>query len=540
MTSRTSARIAVLVAGAAALAFALAGCSGGSGSGSAAGKASPAADKPVAGGNLTFAISSELGCIDPQQIGNNDDIAIARQTVASLTTQDPKTGEIKPWLASSWKVNDDASSFTFTLRKGATYSDGTPIDAESVKENFAGIQALGAKAVLGSTYLSGLKDVNVIDPQTVEVDFNGPSAQFLQATSTFSLGLVSDASTKLSVADRCAGKFAGSGPFTVKSFTPQSQAVLAKRDGYSWGSSTNAHTGAAYLDTVTFKVVPEASTLTGSLSSGQIDASADVQVTDLPQFDGNGFWVLNRTNPGVVYNLYPNAKNPILADQNVRLAISKAIDRDAEAKLLTKWDKPATSVLSSSTPYWTDESSLLGQDVAGAKKLLDNDGWKAGSDGIREKDGQTLSFKLVYWQPSNDELQLVQQELKAIGIDLQLKQTTIADATATNNGTQALSWGNLTRADPDVVRTVFSARATQNNNHRAVEPVDDLLDQQAATTDQKARQKLVDQSTQTLIKEGWSIPVYQLSTTIAASSKVHDLKFEASSRLDFYDAWLGK
>jgi peptide/nickel transport system substrate-binding protein len=528
----------VLVAGAAALAFALAGCSGGSGQ--AAGDASPAASKPVAGGDLTFAISSELGCIDPQQVGNNDDIAIARQTVASLTTQDPKTGDIKPWLASSWKVNADASSFTFTLRTGATYSDGTPIDAESVKENFAGIQALGAKATLGSTYLSGLKEVKVIDPQTVEVDFTGPSAQFLQATSTFSLGLVSDASTKLSVADRCAGKFAGSGPFTVKSFTPQSEAVLAKRDGYSWGASTNAHTGEAYLDAVTFKVVPEASTLTGSLSSGQIDASADVQVTDLPQFDGNGFWVTNRTNPGVVYNLYANAKNPILADESVRQAISKAIDRNAEAKLLTQWDKPATSVLSSSTPYWADQSALLKQDVAGAKKLLEAAGWTAGSDGIREKDGQKLAFKLVYWQPSNDQLQLVQQELKAIGIDLQLKQTTIADATATNNGTQALSWGNLTRADPDVVRTVFSARATQNNNHRAAEPVDDLLDQQAATTDPKARQKLVDQATETLIKEAWSIPVYQLSTTIAASEKVHDLKFEASSRLDFYDAWLSK
>lgn len=533
-----TARFAALVAGAAALAFALAGCSAGSGSATA----EPAADtgKPVSGGNLTFAISSELGCIDPQQIGNNDDINIARQTVASLTTQDPKTGAIEPWLASSWKVNADATSFTFTLRKGATYSDGTPIDAESVKENFEGIQKLGAKATLGSTYLSGLKDVKVINPQTVEVDFSAPSAQFLQATSTFSLGLISDASTKLSVADRCAGKFAGSGPFTVKSFTPQSRAVLAKRADYDWGSSTNSHTGAAYLDTITFTVVPELSTLTGSLASGQIDASADVQTTDLPQFDGNGFWVINRTNPGVVYNLFPNDKNPILADEKVRLAISEAIDRNAEAKLLTKWDKPATSVLSSSTPYWTNESSLLTQNVSGAKKLLEDDGWKPGSDGIREKDGKKLSFTLVYWQPSNDELQLVQQELKAVGIDLQLKQTTIADATATNNGTQALSWGNLTRADPDVVRTVFSARGTQQSNHRPAEAVDNLLDQQAATTGQAARQKLVNEATTELITEGWSIPVYQLSTTIAASDKVHDLKFEASSRIDFYDTWLSK
>ncbi|GAA4182531.1 ABC transporter substrate-binding protein [Gryllotalpicola kribbensis] len=538
MTSRTTARVAAFAAGAAALAFALAGCSGGSGSTNGAG--SSAASKPVSGGNLTFAISSENGCIDPQQVGNNDDIAIARQTVASLTSQDPKTGEIKPWLASSWKVNADASSFTFTLRTGTTYADGTPIDAESVKENFAGIQALGAKATLGSTYLSGLKDVKVIDPQTVEIDFSKPSAQFLQATSTFTLGLVSNASTKLSVADRCAGKFAGSGPFTVKSFTPAQQAVLVKRDGYDWGPSTNSHTGEAYLDSVTFKVVPEASTLTGSLSSGQIDASADVQATDLPQFDGNGFWVRNRTNPGVVYNLYPNAKNPALADEKVRQAISKAIDRSAVTKLLTKWDKPAKSVLSSSTPYWSDQSSLLTQDVSGAKKLLEDDGWKLGSDGVREKGGKKLSFTLVYWQPTSDQLQLVQQELKAVGIELQLKQTTIADATATNDGTQALSWGNLTRADPDVVRTVFSARGTQNNNHRAAEAVDDVLDLQAATTDKAARQKLVDQAAKTLITEAWSIPVFQLSTTIAASDKVHDLKFEASSRLDFYDTWLSK
>jgi peptide/nickel transport system substrate-binding protein len=524
-----------LIAAGAALAVALAGCA--SGTGGSAG-ASPRST-PEAGGNLTFAIASDLGCIDPQQVGNNDDIAIARQTVASLTSQDPKTGAIKPWLASSWKTNADATSFTFTLRKGATFSDGSPIDAQAVKDNFEAIVALGAKAVLGSTYLSGLKDITVADPQTVTIDFANPSAQFLQATSTFSLGLLSPASAKLSIADRCAGRFEGSGPFTVKGYTPQAEAVLAKRKGYDWGPTTSAHTGEAYLDTVTYKVVPEPSTLTGSLSSGQIDASGDVQTTDIEQFEGNGFWTLNRSNPGVVYNLYPNESNPILADQNVRLAISRAIDRDAVAQLLTKWDTPARSSLSSSTPYWVDQSSHLKQDVAGAKKLLEGDGWVAGSDGIREKDGQRLSFALTYWQPSNDQLQLVQQQLKAIGVDLQLKQTTIADAQAKNNGTQAFSWGNLTRADPDVLRTIFSV-AGQNVNHRSASDVDRVLAQQAATTDATERQKLVTQAVQELIGAGHSIPVYQLSTTIAASDEVHGLTFEASSRLDFYDAWISR
>ena len=62
---------------------------------------------PVSGGNLGFAVSVDRGCIDPQQVGNNDAIAIARQTVASLTAQDPKTGEIVPWLAEKFEANTD-------------------------------------------------------------------------------------------------------------------------------------------------------------------------------------------------------------------------------------------------------------------------------------------------------------------------------------------------------------------------------------------------------------------------------------------------
>ena len=109
-------------------------------------------------------------------------VAIARQTVASLTSQDPTSGEIVPWLAEKFESNGDATSFTFTLRTGATFADGTAIDAASVKTNFEAIKALGAKASLGSTYLSDVSAITVKDPQTVVVDFSKPNAQFLQAT----------------------------------------------------------------------------------------------------------------------------------------------------------------------------------------------------------------------------------------------------------------------------------------------------------------------------------------------------------------------
>ncbi len=167
------------------VALALTACATGAGD---AAPTPPAEAEPVAGGDLTFAISVDSQCIDPQQVGNNDAIAIARQTVASLTIQDAETGEILPWLAEEFEVNSDATSFTFTLQDGPTYADGEPIDAASVKTNFEAIVALGAKASLGSSYLADLESIEVVDEHTVTVNFSEPSAQFLQATSTFSPG----------------------------------------------------------------------------------------------------------------------------------------------------------------------------------------------------------------------------------------------------------------------------------------------------------------------------------------------------------------
>ncbi|MEL7974844.1 ABC transporter substrate-binding protein [Isoptericola sp. F-RaC21] len=533
---RTPRRHAVGIAAAvSAAALLLSACSGG------ADAADPAASddaEPVAGGDLSFAITVDSHCIDPQQVGNNDAIAAARQTVASLTAQDPESGEILPWLAESWEVNDDASSYTFHLRDDATFADGTPIDAAAVKTNFDAIVDLGAVASLGSQYLVGYAGTTVVDEDTVRVDFDEPSAQFLQATSTFSLGLLSPDSAKLSAEQRCAGEYVGSGPFAVKSYTQDQEIVLEKVKGYAWGSAANAHTGEAYLDTVTFTVIPEASVRTGSLQSGQIDATAALNAVDVPQFDGNGFWLSYRANPGVVFNLFPNESSPLASDEAVRTAISKGIDRQQIVDtVLTPQDQPATGVLSHSTPLFEGADDLLAYDPDGAEKILDDAGWVPGSDGIREKDGRRLSTTVTFWQVP-EPLELVQQQLRQIGVDLQLKHVTVAESEAAKeSGDFDFDYYNLTRSDADVLRTIFSANA-RNINQRDPEEVDRLLDDSAAATDPKQRQKLVTEASRLLLERGHAIPVYELSTTIAAADRVHGLGFEASSRLDFYDAWV--
>ncbi|WP_243715933.1 ABC transporter substrate-binding protein [Actinomadura darangshiensis] len=113
------------------------------------------AGTPRTGGTLTFAVGSDAGCADPQQVASNDTIYSVRQVVDSLTDQDPSTGKIVPWLAQSWTIGDDARTFTFHLRPGVTFSDGTALTAEVVKANFDAVPKLGALGLLAEGYLSG-------------------------------------------------------------------------------------------------------------------------------------------------------------------------------------------------------------------------------------------------------------------------------------------------------------------------------------------------------------------------------------------------
>ena len=155
----------------------------------------------------------------------------------------------------------------------------------------------------------------------------------------------------------------------------------------------------------------------------------------------------------------------------MRLAIQKGIDREQiTSTLLGPDDLPAVSPLASSTPYFTDLSDVLEYDPEGAADLLDEAGWTEGDDGIREKDGEKLSFHVTYWQSPKEVLELVQQQLRQIGVDLQLTFASIADVQAANaDGTYDFSYGNLTRADPDVLRTVFSVTRHEQRHqaHRA-------------------------------------------------------------------------
>ncbi|MFC8430455.1 ABC transporter substrate-binding protein [Streptomyces sp. NPDC057253] len=511
---------------------------GSSGDGSGAGSG-----RPKSGGTLTFAVGSDSGCVDPQQVNSNESIYSVRQTVDSLTDQDPETGKIVPWLAKSWDVNSDATQFTFHLRSGVTFSDGSQLTAQVVKDNFDAVPKLGPLGALAQGYLSGVQSTAVVDPLTVKVTFKQPNAQFLQATSTHSLGIESSASAKKTPQQKCSEGVIGSGPFVLKQYVQNQSITLAKRTGYDWGSSLWSKKGEAYLDKVVFKVVPEAGVRAGSLQSGQVDAISSVGKANEAALKGGQVTLLRRANPGVVFGLGLNNSRPLLKDTKVRQAILAAVDRKQIADtVFPTGTRPATSVLAHTTPDYTDLSSDLAFDAAKAKSLLDEAGWKEGSDGIRVKDGKKLRLTIT-WFPNagtnQPALELVQQQLKAVGIDVVLQQRQVSDfATTVQSSDFDVVWGNVTRADPDILRTSFSTQL--NNSYKLpASSLDTALSEQAATPDTAKRGQLVDEAQKLIVQNAYNVPVVELQTQLAVTKKVHDLDFDSGSRVQLHDTWIG-
>ncbi|KIA65047.1 ABC transporter substrate-binding protein [Nocardia vulneris] len=528
----------VALAGALAAASTLAAC--GADAAAPGGDAGP----PQPGGTLRYGLSQAPTCSDPAQAGTNQTLYVTRQIVDSLTDQDPKTGELKPWLAQSWEVSPDAKVFTFRLTDGVTFSDGTPLTADSVKQTFDSVLRLGsAKAPLAGSYLTNYVGTTAVDKLTARIEFSKPNAQFLQASSTTQLGILAAATTAKPAEQRCLGDNIGSGPFTYANYRQDASATLAKRIGYQWGSAVFAHRGEAYLDKIEFTVVPESGVRTGSLASGQLDAISDALPQDAPQLEATGGRILSTANPGVPFGFQTNVTRGPLRDPAVRQALLPAIDRQQLVDtVLGPQFKPATSVLASSTPGYRDFSARLAYDPTKAKSILDQAGWVPGGDGIRVKDGVRLSFSVLFSQVfagNQAIIELVQQQLRQIGVELKLDLVSIAETTA-RQGTKDFdtSYGNTTRADGDILRTSFGLDGRNLNAREAVPALDDALNGQLSTADTATRHTLIGTAQQQVLDAGLLIPTVELSQAIGASSTTQDLKFEASARLQFFDTWL--
>lgn len=499
-----------------------------------------ASDGPTPGGVAVVALDNPVVCLDPQQGTAFSGQLAVQHTVDQLTYQNPETAELEPWLATSWEVNEDSTRFTFTLREDVTFADGSVLTGDVVVRNVEEIVALGAGAPTASSNLAGLTGVTAPDEHTVELSFGEPNAQFLQATSTTALGILSETSYDVTPEERCLGGYTGSGPFVVASFALDAPIVLERRTGYGWAPESLGFSGDALLDGIEFQIVPEAGVRTGLLSSGQADAVAGVFREDEPTFSGTEeFWLQARATPGFTNSLVVNGRSPILSDPDVRAALQIAIDREEILQTVSSpLASPAQGLLSSTAPFGGDYTDLLARDVDASNALLDGAGWEVGDDGIREKNGQRLSLRVVHFAAQSPLIALVNQQLFAVGAELVPQ---VLDPAQRDEVEAAADFDllqrNLTRADPDALRNQLGFDYSNYLYQDARSELDDLLDEQAATTDTAQRQALVDEIQELVLGEALVWPVSELTQVYAGSSQLRDTSLDSASRLNLYPAW---
>lgn len=529
----------------------LAGCGGGdaSGGGAAVKNASQDTTTETAqrGGVLRFG-DNVVDCADPHQRGNNPSSYQLKPVTDSLLAQDPKTGEFLPWLATEYAVDGDATTFTFTLREGVTFSDGTPLTGQAVADSInAIVDTLGAAAPLPTGYLNDYDGAKALSTSKVEVRFSKPNIGFLQGAATTNLGIVSEATSKLSAEERCAKGVIGTGPFVITEYTPAQSLVYERRAGYRWPNPLAKNQGEAYLDGLEIVRIKDTSVLAGSLLSNQLDAYSVVLPQDAARIKAAGGQVFSTTNAGYPVSILPNVKDTIFSDAAVRQALQIGFDRkQAIQGVIGEWFQPSTSALSSSTVGYADQSALLAYDPEKAKQLLEDAGWKAGADGIRAKGGKKLEFDVTWetdWNATSSVLAAVKEQLKQVGFDLEINLVPAGQSAALYaKGDYTARWVNGYTPEPDTLRAVLSVDAGNWLRRDKAEPIDDLLDQQVRQGTPAERNATLAQIQQELIEQGYLIPIYDWAQSFAVSSKVHgaQLLYLSGPGPLYSDIWLSR
>ena len=514
-------------------------------------------DQPVKGGTLIYLEQQAHTNLYPPAGGFYPNGGILNQITDKLTYQNPKTLDIEPWIAESWTVNDAATEYTFKIRKGVTFSDGTPLDANAVAKNYDTF-GLGNKELKQpvSEVINNYDHSEVIDPYTVKFYFKKSSPGFLQGTSVIGSGLVSLKTLTLpfdQLGD--ATKIIGSGPFVVESETLGKQLSLKARTDYNWGPSKLEHQGRAYLDGIKYIITGEDSVRIGALLSGQADFIRQLQAYDEKQVSDQSFAIYAAPTRGVNDSVAFRPDNPLVADLKVRQALLHATNNKEIVDTLFSVNYPqAKSVISSAAAGYADLSSKLTYDPALAEKLLDEAGWKKGASGVREKDGKPLSLAVYESlpQPQNKAvLQLVAQQWAKLGVKLQVLAGTSGNLVTDNvdPAKTPLVVAEVGRADPDVIKSQFYPKNRDallqkgGLNPKASfsdDKLNGILETVASETDRDKRLAAAKAAQEYLLDQAYVIPFFEEPQVFAGAPYVKGITFEAVGRPSFYSTWLAE
>ena len=397
-----------------------AGVLSGCGQKEAASSVSTAASEPAAavngsGQELVFVNYRDIRDLNPHlYAGEMYAQSILYDTLVSIT-EDGYEG----CLAESWTISEDGKIYTFKIRDGVTFSDGTVCDANAILANFnAIIENKNRHTWLEMMNL--LVGVSAPDDHTFVIELSEayyPMLTELGCIRPFAMispNCMIDGSTK----DGVSG-YIGTGPYVLTDFETDQYAVFERNENY-WGEKPE-------IERITVKVIPDNQTRIMALESGEIDLIFGKNMLDadaISQYVDSDKFEVALSNPTSTRHIVLNTTNEILSDTAVRQALQHATNRTAISEgIFYGLEQPADTLYAATVPYCDVELTPYEYSTETASSMLDEAGWIMGSSGIREKGGKKLELDLLYNSDSVTEKTIseyLQSEYLKLGISLNI------------------------------------------------------------------------------------------------------------------------
>jgi peptide/nickel transport system substrate-binding protein len=277
--------------------------------------------EPVMGGNLVYARQLEVVTLNPLEIKNgNGDIFADEMLYATLVRNDPSGADkVVPGLAEKWDVSKDGLTYTFHLRKGLKYSDGSPLTAADVVWNLERFANPEVNVTLPSL-AEGITSIKATNGSTVVIKLEHPVAAFLYNLAVFPASIL-DKEKLESEGDAYWKHPVGTGPFIMKEFATGSHITFEKNPYYF-------EKGKPYLDSMRWNFVTSSNTRVLDLKSGEAQIADGIPFSQVESLQGEEGVEIKKVELPQEILLVTNTKIPALSDPHVRRAISLAINRE--------------------------------------------------------------------------------------------------------------------------------------------------------------------------------------------------------------------
>ncbi len=500
---------------------------------------------PGSGGTLVFAKSKDANRLDPADVTDGESSAVTENIFDGLLQFKDRSTDVAPALALSWELSADRRHYTFHLRPGVRFHDGTPCDAEAVKFSFDRQRKPleGQLMEYWQSFFAGVGPVDAPDPLTVRVGLKAPDATFLPKLAMFSMGIVSPTAARKWGADFSRHPV-GTGPFRFVTWKPNEKIVLEANPEY-WG-------GRPKLDRVIFKPVLENSVRLLELEIGSVGGEAGVMgmdglnPDDLARVQANPeLQLLSQPGLNVGYLALNVTRRPMM-DKRVRQALNYAIDKEnlikaffADGRLGVVAKNPLPPLL------WghADDIADYPHDPARARRLLAEAGYPGG-------------LKLPVWampvarpyMPLGLKIgEVIQEDLREVGIEAEIvthEWATYLDKMGNGDHVAALIGWVGDYGDPDNFLYTFfhasNARKGSASNYAFYRNprVDALLDAARSEPGQRRREALYREVQRIVHEDAPWVPLFHARQLAILRDGVRGYALQPTGSKLFKDVYL--